>query len=416
MPAAIAATVIVPFILWKVVRILLARRGDTSPATRDFALRYFTQDDILRGKQCTTPYYLPSVVGYAIELAFLWAMVFLGLATRLQHLVEPVSGSLFLQTGLFLLIFNLAGGILLAPLTFYTDYVLGRRLGKLKQTFPQWLLFNLKGVVLSFAISWPVFWFFLAIVRHYPQSWWFIVAAGLTLFMLAITFIQPILLAPIFYKFTRLDDGPLRDRLLDICRRARIAVRDVFIQHESKVTTQTNAYFTGIGHSKRIVLYDNLLNTNTPEEAAVVVAHEAGHWAGRHILIGIGLSVAGVFSGCYGLFRLFQIDAVRQFFGTSVGEPAILPVLALLGMIVSTFLDPAIAAISRALERRADRASLDLTADPDAFIGAHVKLVRSNKTDILPHPLLMRLYASHPTALERIRSAETAKQTKDSQV
>ena len=410
-----AAIVIVPFILWKLVRFALAHRGDTSPGTREMALRHFTQEDIDRGKQCSTPYYLPGLIGYIVEFAFLWALVFLGLATRIQNLAQALFSNFILQSGLFLVIFNLAGGLLLAPLTFYTGYVLGHRLGKLKQTFRQWVWFNLKGLALSFAVSWAVFWFFLTIVRHFPQAWWFIVAAGITAFMLVMIFAQPILLAPIFYKFTRLDDGPLRDRLLDICRRAGITARDVFVQHESKVTTQTNAYFTGIGHSKRIVLYDNLLNSNSHEEVAVVVAHEAGHWAGRHILIGIGLSVVGAFAGSYVLFRLFQIDAVRQFFGTSAGEPAILPVLSLLGMLISTFFDPIAALISRALERRADRASIALTADPDAFISAHVKLARSNKTDILPHPLLVRLYASHPTALERIRFAETPRQAKHGQ-
>jgi len=405
-PPAIAALALAPFIIWKIVRMLLAYRGDTSDATRSYALKHFTQADIDTGKTHTQPYYLPGLASYALDLVFLWALIFLGLANRIEGMARSITSILPLQVGCFLVIFNAVTIAIFAPLTCYTGYVLGRRLGKLKQTFREWLWFNLKEMGIGFALTWLIFSIFEATVRHAPGLWWLIVGSVLTLFMLLMIFIQPIILAPIFYKFTRLEDGPLRDRLLEICRKAGVAARDVFVQHESKVTTETNAYFTGIGKTKRIVLYDNLLNANSPDEIAVVVAHEAGHWRRRHVLFFICLSVAAAYAGSYLLFRLFQIYAVRQFLGTSVDRLSILPLLSLLGVIVSTFFDPAAAAISRVLERHADRDSLDLTNDPAAFISMDVKLVRSNKTDILPHPLLEKLYASHPGTLERIRYAE----------
>ena len=403
---AVAALALAPLIAWRIVRTALAYRGDTSPATRDLALRHFSQDDIDRGKTCSTPYYLPNTIGYVIEAAFLWALVFLGFARLIERFALSLSSNVIIQAGCFIVVYNLANAVLFAPISAYTGYVLGRRLGKLKQTFGQWLLFNLKGLLLALLFGWLMFGAFMLIVRLYPDAWWLIAGAFFTIFMIVIVFVQPILLAPIFYKFTRLEDGELRDRLLELCRRAGVPARDVFVQHESKVTTQTNACFTGIGNTKRIVLYDNLLNTNTPGEVAVVVAHEAGHWARRHILINIALTALTALAGAFVLSVAFRSEAVRQFFGTSVERLTILPVLSLLGLVASTFASPIGAAISRAMERQADRISLNLTRDPDAFIGTHLKLARSNKSDILPHPFLVRLYAGHPTVLQRIRFAE----------
>jgi len=404
-PAA-AALAIAPLIVWRLIRTALAYRGDASPATRDFALRHFSQEDIDRGKASSKPYYLPNTIGYVVEAAFLWALVFLGFARLIEQIAQSLSSNIIVQAGCFIVIYNLVNAALFAPISIYTGYVLGRRLGKLKQNFPQWLLFNLKGLGLAVLLGWLMFGGFMLIVRLYPDTWWIIAGGLFTAFMIAIVFVQPILLAPIFYKFTRLENGELRDRLLELCRRAGVAARDVFVQHESKVTTQTNAYFTGIGNTKRIVLYDNLLNTNTPDEVAVVVAHEAGHWARRHIMINIGLMAVSALAGAFALSVAFRSESVQQFFGTSVERLTILPVLSLLGLFVSTFAAPFASAISRAMERQADRICLSLTRHPAAFISTHVKLARSNKSDVLPHPLLMRLYASHPTVLERIRFAE----------
>ncbi|HUS59589.1 MAG TPA: M48 family metallopeptidase [Planctomycetota bacterium] len=408
-PPAIGALIIAPFIIWKTARTLLAYRGDTSPATREYSLRYFTADDIETGKRCSRPYYLPGLIGCIIGFGLLYALVFLRLSRVLESAAIRAGGGLIVHTGAYVLMFAAIRTIVSAPLVYYSGYVLGRRLGRLKQTLGQWLVFNLKGAAVALIFTWALFLMFQLLVRAYPRGWWALTGAALAAVTILIVYLQPVLLAPIFYKFTRLEEGPLRARLLELCRKAGIEAREVFVQHESSVSTQTNAYFAGLGKTKRIVLYDNLLNSHPPDEVAAVVAHEAGHWKRRHLLMGLGVSAVMGFAGAYLLYRLFQVEAAEWLFGAALDELAALPVLVLLGSLAGALLQPVESAASRALERQADRSALELTGDADAFIRVQVRLVRDNKADLLPHPLLVRLYASHPTALQRIDFAEKAR-------
>jgi len=404
-PAEIAAIVLVPFVAWRIVRAILAYRGDCAPETRKDALRHFSPEDIDRGRAETRAYVIPGLARAILELAFLWALIFLSLARGLEGLAESASSILPLQVACFVAIYTGLHIVVFAPLDVYSGFILGRRFGTLKQKFRQWLLFHAKGAVVGYVLSWGVFCVFLFLVRSRPGFWWVIVGAALTLFAILLTFLHPIVFAPIFYRFSRLEEGELRDLLLELCRKAGVKAKDVFIQHESKVSTSSNAYFTGIGRSKRIVLFDNLLAGHSPDEIAVVVAHEAGHWSGRHVLVGIGLSAVSIFAGSFLLFCLFRLEGADEFFGTSIGRLSALPSVVLLAALGSAFVAPCVAAVSRLLERRADAAALQLTGNPDAFVSTHVKLARDNRADLLPHPLLVRLYASHPTALQRIRFA-----------
>ena len=403
--AAAAAIVVVPFAAWQVVRAVLSYRGNRSAKARSAALQYFSEQDVAKGRKHAKAYLIPGLARRPMGLLFLWAAIFLGPARWMESAAVSATSALPLQVAFFLAMFIGAHTAFFAPLSIYSGFVIGRRLGTLKQTFLQWLLFNAKGAAISFAISWGIFSTFLFIVRGYPSSWWVIVAAGLTFFTVLLMFLSPIVLAPIFYRFSRLERGDLRDRLLELCQKAGVKAQDVFIQHESKVSTHTNAYFTGIGKSRRIVLFDNLLSASSPDEIAAVVAHEAGHWSRRHILIGIGLSTASIFAGSFLLFHLFGLRGTEDFFDTSIRRLSVLPAVSLLTALAGTFIEPCAAAVSRALERQADALALELTGDAKAFITMQIKLVRENILDLLPHPLLVRLYATHPLALERIRSA-----------
>jgi len=405
-PAAIAALILTPFIIWRMVRTILAFRGDRRRQSRDYALQFFTADDIDTGKRSTQPYFLPRLIGYVVQLAFLWLTVFGGLGIVLEKFAVETTRLLVVQALLFALALDLLNTLVMAPLSYHSGYVLGKRLGSLKQNRREWLWFQAKGLSLGILLTWFILWLFQLIVRRYPGVWWLPVAAAFSLLTVLMVFLQPVVLAPLFYKFSRLESGQLRERLLELCRRADISVNDVYVQHESKITTHSNAYFTGIGRTKRIVLYDNLLNTYTEDEAAGIVAHEAGHWKHKHLLVSIVLSTLTIFAGAYFVFHLFRLETAQEFFGVDIESFVIIPAVSLLGLLAGTFFEPAAALLSRTMERQADRTSLELTGDARAFISTQVRLVRDNKADVLPNPLLVRLYASHPPALERIRFAE----------
>jgi STE24 endopeptidase len=411
-PALIAAIALLPLIAWRIVRTALAWLGDRSPAAREDALKYFSPEEIDRGRMHTRAYLLPGLARTVPAVALLWALIFLSLAGRMESAAESVFSSLPLQAGCFLAIYVGVYTVVFAPLEIYSGYVLGRRLGTLRQTFAQWLGFQAKGLAVNFLLTWIVLSVFVFLVRALPGYWWVIAATVLTLFVVLLVFLQPILLAPVFHRFSRLGEGPLRDRLLGLCREAGVEAYDVFVQHESKVSTRTNAYFTGVGGSRRIVLFDNLLDSHSPDEIAVIVTHEAGHWSHGHIFIGIVLSAASIFAGSFVLHYLFGVRGVEEFFGTSVSRLSVLPVITLLAMLASVFIGPCASAVSRIFERQADATALKITRAPDAFISAQVRLVRDNNIDVLPHPLLVRLYASHPTALQRIRFATESSKNK----
>jgi STE24 endopeptidase len=402
----IAALALVPFVAWRILCTILAHRGDRSAETRRAALRHFSPLDISRGRIRTKAYSVPGLIGDVLGPGFAWAVVFLGVGQWMESAAVSAFSSLVLQAGCFLLIYAALQATFFAPLGIYSGFVIPRRLGILKQTFRGWLLLNVKNAAFGFGLSWLVFPVCLLLVRSFPGSWWVFVGALLTLCVIMLAFAHPVVLAPALHKFSRLESGPLRDRLLEICRRAGVRARDVFVRHESKISTHANAYFSGIGSSKRIVVLDNLLNTHSPEEVASVVAHEAAHWSQGHVLIGVGLSAISIFVGSFALFCLFRLEGAKGFFGTEIGRLSILPVLSLIAVVGSALLEPCAAALSRTLERAADRAALSVTGDPDAFISTQVRLVRQNNLDVLPHPLLARLYASHPTALQRIRFAQ----------
>jgi STE24 endopeptidase len=412
-PAAAAAIALAPLVAWRIVRTALACLGNRSPAATQAALRHFSPAQLDAGRMHTRAYLIPDLLRTLLALALLWTLIFHSLAGRMESAAESLFAGLPLQAACFLVIYIGLHVVIFAPLEVYSGYVLGRRLGTLKQTFPQWLAFQAKGIAVNFLLTWAVLCMFLFLVRTFTCCWWVIAAAALTLLAAVLIFLQPIVLAPIFYRFTRLHESPLRNRLLDLCRKAGVEARDVFVQHESKTSTHTNAYFTGIAHSRRIVLFDNLLNSHSPEEIAVIVTHEAGHWSHGHIFIGIILSAVSIFAGSFGLNYLFGVPGVEKFFGTSMGRLSALPVITLLAMAASAFAGPFVSALSRKFERQADATALKITGDPDAFISAQVRLVCDNNIDVLPHPLLVRLCASHPTALKRIRFAIESAEKKE---
>jgi len=235
----------------------------------------------------------------------------------------------------------------------------------------------------------------VGLARAFP-SWWPAVAApAAALLVLVVSFLAPVALEPLFNRFTPLDPGSLRTRLLDLAATMGVPVRDVLVADASRRTTKVNAYVSGIGATRRVVLYDTLLREVSQPELEVVVAHELGHRRARHVAKGTLLAMLGAVAGT---LVLWVLVADPQ-------DPAAAPLILLILAVLELLALPFEAGVSRHWERAADRFALELTSDRDAYCSVHQRLATANLGDLDPPRLVYLLLFTHPTAPERIAAA-----------
>jgi STE24 endopeptidase len=279
------------------------------------------------------------------------------------------------------------------PLAAWRGWFRERRWGFSTQSLAAWLGDRAKGLVLSLALTAAAWAAAVALARALPGWWALPAGAALALAVLLLSFVGPVVLEPLFNRFRPLADGVLAAELRALGERAGVPVRDVLVADASRRTTKANAYVSGLGRTRRVVLFDTLLESAEPPEVRLVVAHELGHRRDRHVakLTLLGLAGAAV-----------AVAVLWAVLGTRVASPRELPQalllllgLELLGLAPGSWL-------SRRWERAADRCSLDLTGDAAAFERAHLGLARRNLSDLAPPRLAYLLLFSHPTAPERL--------------
>ena len=219
-----------------------------------------------------------------------------------------------------------------------------------------------------------------------------------------IIYISPYVIEPLFNKFTPIDNKTLEDGINNLMQKVGIKVSSIFKMDASKRTTHTNAYFTGIGRVKRIVLYDTLVEKMNEDEALAVLAHEVGHWKKRHIIKFIIVSEVIALIASYIGFKIIQGEILINLFNikdSSFFAKAIL--LGFLGSIAAFPFTPLFNYFSRKYEIEADRFACKLTGEKEGMINALVKLSKDNLSNLHPHPLYAAFYYSHPPVLKRIR-------------
>ncbi len=282
-----------------------------------------------------------------------------------------------------------------------------RRFGLSTQSTAFWFADHFKGLGLSLAISAVVLTVLFFLMRRFPSAWPLpaTILAGIGGVIMAL--ILPLVVDPLFNTFTPLRDPTLAARFMDVTRRAGVPVREVLVSNASIRTTAVNAYFTGFGPTRRIVVYDTLVETLTPEEGELVLAHEAGHWSKGHITWGLiwgtlGVGVALLLAAGL-LGRLFRAGA----FGLEGPlDPAAAPLYLLLFW-AGTFLAlPVENAVSRYMEAEADHVAMEVTGDAATQISVEKALGRKNLSDVVPPPFIEALLYTHPNTLRRIEAAE----------
>ncbi|HXI10814.1 MAG TPA: M48 family metallopeptidase [Thermodesulfobacteriota bacterium] len=310
----------------------------------------------------------------------------------------------FIPSGvLFIVILSVAGSVLNIPFSLYGTFVIEKRYGFNTSTPVLWITDALKGLVISTVLLAAAAGASLWIYRASPHLWWlwlWVFYLGLSIFLI---YLSPYLIEPLFNRFDPLGDAALEESIREVAGKAGIKVSRVFKMDASKRTAHTNAYFTGIGHVKRIVLYDTLLQKLSGKEIVAVLAHEIGHWKRRHLLKGILVTEAAALIALYLAYLLLGLDVPNRLFGIEGSLFTAVVMLAFLATIAGFPFSPLFAWISRRHEREADRSSYELTGEVLPMIGALVKLSRDNLSNLNPHPLYVAFHYSHPPVAERIK-------------
>jgi STE24 endopeptidase len=280
------------------------------------------------------------------------------------------------------------------PLDLWSGHIRERRWGLSTQAFGGWLADRAKSAAVGVVLSAGAWTGLIALARELP-SWWPLAAAGCAaLAILVLTLAAPLLLEPLFNRFRPLADEHLSGVLRALAERARVPIRDVLVADASRRTVKSNAYVSGLGPTRRLVVWDTLLERAGEAELKVVVAHELGHRRERHVVKGTALGMAGA------VVAVLLLWAVL---GTPQPGDYALAALILTGLELVSM--PFGSALSRRWERTADRFSLRLTGDPDAYVQVHLALARTNVADLDPPRLAYLALFTHPTPPERIALA-----------
>jgi STE24 endopeptidase len=303
-------------------------------------------------------------------------------------------------------LFILIAGVLLAipslPFEWWEQFRLEQRHGFNKSTPGLWISDKLKGVALMFAIGFPLLWALLSLVRWAGDTWWIWGFALVFGFQLLMMVLYPKLILPLFNKLTPLPEGELRTRLLALGDRTGFRAKTIEVIDGSKRSGHSNAYFTGFGRFRRIVLFDTLIAQLTPEELEAVLAHEIGHYRRGHIPKMIALSAVMLFAGFAAIAWLARAPWFNGAFGFPPAQMA--PSFLLFGLlsgVVTFWFAPLGNLLSRKHEYEADAFARDAMGGPVAMIGALRKLAQKNLTNLTPHPWFSGFYYSHPTLVER---------------
>lgn len=248
----------------------------------------------------------------------------------------------------------------------------------------------------------------LALVRRFPRRWWIPSAGVIVAFGVITIWLWPVLIDPVFNDFEKLPPGPLRQDVLELAREADVDVGEVYRVDASRRTTAANAYVGGLGHSKRVVLYDNLISAFPRDEVRLVVAHELGHQKHNDLPRGLLWLALVAPAGTFAAQRLAETFGRSHGLGAPGVKPGpiVLPAIALSVTIVAFVLGSASNALSRQVEARADAFALDLTQDPAAFVQFERRIALRNVSDPDPPSLLHLVLGTHPTIMERIGFGE----------
>jgi STE24 endopeptidase len=370
------------------------------------ALRDLPAEAVARGRAFHSALRPGSYGALLLGLAIAAVLGLTPLGARIVEAVgRPFGGNWIAQAVLGGFVLVLIGELATMPLAAWRETVL-RRFGLSTQTWASWSVDLLKGYAVAAVIGAIALLGFFGVARLVPRWWWLFAAAGAAGLTALLSFVFPVLVEPIFNKFSPMEPGPLRESLVALADRDGVPVRDVLVADASRRTNALNAYVSGLGPTRRIVVYDTLLREAAPGEVEAVVAHELGHAKESDVLT---VTLVGALGAAGAVCAVYLIGSwtglLRRAGVESITDPRAVALLMALAAVAGLAAAPLQSYVSRLIEARADGHALELTDDPAVVETMERRLATTNLADVDPPRWEYVMFASHPSVVERIAAA-----------
>ena len=350
------------------------------------------------------PRYRAILADVALGLALLAVLAFTDAGQAVSGVVDPLPAAL----GAFVLgaLVAVLSALVRLPLSVWLGLTHERAFGFSRQSWQEYALDRVKAVAIGAVLTGAGLAGLVGAAVLFPSSWPVVAAVGAALLVLLLSFVAPVVLEPVFNRFRPLEDSELRDAVIRLAADAGVPVSEVLVADASKRTTKLNAYVSGLGATRRVVLYDTLVETATTPEVLTVVAHELGHRRYRHVALGTAIAMAASAGFVLVLWALLSSESVLDAIGAAGPDDArVVPFVLLAGSLLGLLLAPPQAALSRSWEYASDRFAVEQTGDLDAFESAFERLSEANLPDPEPPRLVYLWLFSHPTVEERVAAA-----------
>lgn len=338
-------------------------------------------------------------------------LVFCGFYPALIERIWTWTDNPFFAALLFLVLGGIPGALLSIPFALYSEFGIEKHFGFSNMTIRMWIADEIKSFFVNLLILTPLLLAMIALFKYTAGWWWLLLGCVYLVFSLGISIIYPIFIAPIFNKFTPLEDGELKSRLEELLKKCGFKASGLFVMDASRRSGHSNAYFTGFGKSKRVVLYDTLIEQLTIDEIEAVLGHELGHYKHHHILKKMLFMIPAVFASLFVISLLVNLPMLYKGFGFVSGE--VVPYqmmfigIFLLSLVFGDWgilLSPIMNSLSRHDEFQADAFAKEICGTGEPLCTALVKLNKENLSEIQVPKIYSVFNYSHPPLLERIKA------------
>lgn len=341
-----------------------------------------------------------------LQWLLLVIILFTGLSKRFLDIAEKVSGRKSVQFLIYLLIFFVFTTIITLPFDFFRGFIVEHNYSLSNQSIGAWFGDWAKQIPIAYTMMALAFGFIYFLIKRFPRRWWLVFSIGAIPFIILMIVVAPVIIAPLFNDFKPLHDQQLKTQLLDLAGKAGIDGADVFQVDASKQSKKLNAYVTGLFSTKRIVLYDTIINAMTTDELMFVMAHEMGHYVMHHVWIMVGMIIIMMLV-CTWIIAEFLPRIILKYSGrlgfADLKSYASIPFIMLAFSLIMFFIQPASNTASRYFEHSADKFGMQMTNfNGEAAAVAFEKLSAYNLADPNPGPLREFWFYDHPALYKRI--------------
>jgi len=373
----------------------------------DYLNQYLSEEDFSKTVKYTISKEKFSLFQTLCKAVILLTFIFSGMFGKIEIYLGQWGLHSYIEGIIFIYIVTFILSFLLFPLSVYFEFVIEKKYGFSNMTVRMFILDIIKSTIVGIIISFPLllvlFWF----VDKTGDLWWIFAFIFTTIFQIVLMVLYPLVIAPLFNKFEKLEEGTLSQTLFSLALKLKFSISGIFKMDGSKRSKHSNAYFTGFGKSRRIVLFDTLLNSLKDNEIEAVLAHEIGHYKKHHLIKRIISSLAVMLCGFFIISLLLHYDPLFTAFGFA-GSTAycIITLMMLYSSSFTFFLSPLFNWLSRKNEYEADRFAVLAVGNRESLKDSLLKLGKENLSNPVPHPLYSFFHYSHPVLSERIKAIE----------